>query len=210
MNIEDDNNGKGGPPAEFHSKAIEEAAKAADVSTSIRLRLTDAVLENAAGQSSKALLIFEGLLNEFGTRIETGELRFFYEEIQQRRGLVLVQLGRYMEAVRILEDCVGSDFDLTDKDRALLLFNLAFSLRKTGNQISSKRVLKSILELEPSPSIAPAARYQLGILEYETGNFVEATELFRLCQTSAGGDLPLSMENVDQWLKAAEEKIITR
>ncbi len=66
------------------------------------------------------------LLSKFGERLQVPELRFIYEDIQQRRGSELVQLLRFEDAIPIFEECLM--FEMPSEDRANVLTYLGICL----------------------------------------------------------------------------------
>jgi len=74
------------------------------------------------GEAKRGLDTFESILARFGEPLGTIEFRYLYEDIQQRRGAVLANLGQYDQALVILREAESFRFDRIEDQQSVHLF----------------------------------------------------------------------------------------
>jgi tetratricopeptide (TPR) repeat protein len=104
------------------------------------------------------------LLSKFGERLQVPELRFIYEDIQQRRGFELAQLLRFEDAIPIFEECLM--FEMTPEDRANVLTYLGMCLSHFKRHEEARECLIEAANLGDMKEIRGLLHLQLGIVYF--------------------------------------------
>lgn len=131
-----------------------------------------------AGRKKSALAELDHALKVYPLVLQSEHYRFLYEDIQVRRGLLLVQLARLREAQVVLEEC--RSLALSPDDRRRVLYNLGrcyFDLK------DSARAKSTFLQFLQHPSGADlahiaSAHFLLGTIYYNEGSDAKALTEF--------------------------------
>jgi tetratricopeptide (TPR) repeat protein len=122
-----------------------------------------------AGKREAALAELERALKEYPQVLEGEEYRFLYEDLQVRRGLLLVQLTRLQEARSVLEEC--NSFDLSSDDRWRVLYNLGRCYLSLKEPHRSKLAFLEFLKHAEGADLThiASAHFLLGTIYYNEG-----------------------------------------
>lgn len=122
-----------------------------------------------AGRKDDALAELDRALREYPQVLGTKDYRFLYEDIQVRRGLLLVQLSRLQEARSVLEEC--NSFDLDRDDRWKVLYNLGRCYFDLKDSRRAKSVFLEFLNFAGVADIThvASAHFLLGTIYYNEG-----------------------------------------
>lgn len=118
-------------------------------------------------QWAAALAELDRATAEFPDLIRGDQYRYLYEEIQTRRGLILVQLNRLEEALDVLKECLS--FDLRADSRWKVLYNLARCYLNLKDPARAKQKFLEFLELESDVAHVASAHFLLGTIYYNEG-----------------------------------------
>ncbi len=169
-----------------------------------QFQLADAVIEESAGNKDSALRKLEGILNEGGDRLQSPSLRFIYEDVQLRRGLILVTRGEYTEADQLLSEAEG--FDLSEDDRRLLLCNRAFCRQQLGDFSAAAEYYREGVRRGIPQDWLATVKYNLGVVYYRLGRYREAKQVFgSFAEEATKHGYPLT--NIYKWLSAICERL---
>ena len=125
------------------------------------------------GEHGKALLRFEGMLEDYVDLLKTPEYRDLCEEIQQRRAFSLTHLGRYGEALPLLKEASSFSTLRADVQQQVHLY-LGICYAALHEDRLAKEAFLSAIEFDLKNKIEAEARYRVGVLYFLTGGFAQA------------------------------------
>jgi tetratricopeptide (TPR) repeat protein len=143
----------------------------------------DAVLHWQAGEREKALNILERLQADYCRLLlgpEHGDLR---ARLQSSRGMLLAELGRYQQAVPLLQESLDSNPAVIDKDR--VLYDLGLSYLQLSRYAEAERMLAHLLSKGAPPDLAPGSHLYLGEAYFQQGVYAKAMMEFEWCLAHA-------------------------
>ncbi len=139
--------------------------------------LFNAGLETAAGNWSAALAHLDRLESEFHDLLNLPENRDSLETAERRRGIALCRLGRYAEALPLLERAAA-----LDEEKPMVLYHLGRCCYRLGKLVEAGEHLRAALTFDDlSPGIRADAHYTLGLTYRWRGQAARALEQFLWC-----------------------------
>jgi tetratricopeptide (TPR) repeat protein len=114
-----------------------------------------------------ALAELDRATTEFPDLIRCDQYRYLYEEIQTRRGLILVQLNRLEEALVVLKECLS--FDLHADSRWKVLYNLGRCHFNLKDPARAKQKFLEFLKVGGDAAHVASAHFLLGTIYYNEG-----------------------------------------
>ncbi len=167
------------------AKTIEYGNELLSQHESARAALLIAEAESLRGQLERSLEMYQQLLQE----VKKGELR---AKTLLGMGTVLVRLGRYEEAVEVLDK---ADECALPADRPLLAASLGGALIRTGDFAGAARVLQRVQGGEIDTQVEARARHNLGIALHHMGRINEAIVAYQTALPLRRQGSPLAQAN---------------
>jgi hypothetical protein len=93
--------------------ALDEAPNDPDIR--LQLDFVAGSLSDQEGKPSEAYARLTAILSDHSERLAQPDLRFMYEDIQERRGLELTRMERYHEAVPLLKESLSFQLKLENR-----------------------------------------------------------------------------------------------
>jgi hypothetical protein len=144
----------------------------------------DAMLRWHEGDRATALKILDGLHAEYGRYLVRGGHEDLYARIQSSRGMLLAELGRYSEAVPLLEQSLKSDWPTIDIEG--LLHDLGLSYLQLGRHADARKVLERLLREGTRADLVADVHLYLGDAYFHEGAYAKAMMEFEWCVGHAG------------------------
>jgi len=168
------------------------------------INFLDACLLNEEGKIEEASKKFTRLFHDYADAFKSPENRELYEDIQHRRANTLIELGRFREALPLLEEVIT--FDLPPSDKIKLLCHLGDCCIDIEDYESARRHYESAQEMGMPKEWESRSRYYLGIAYAKLDLFHKAKQEFEFCESKlAGYDLPL--RDLYKWLAFVSKRL---
>jgi tetratricopeptide (TPR) repeat protein len=175
--------------------ALEQAPTDPDVRFSFDV--LDASLFDQEGRPDQAYARLTTVLSRHSERLSRPDVRSIYEDIQQRRGFDLVRIGKFQEAVPILEEVLL--FRLTQEIRSAALVNLGFSYAKLENYEKARDYFEQAAAIGISKEWEGQSHYYLGVSYAQLHLLRSAKREFKLCEQHSVA-YNVSLPNIYGWL----------
>lgn len=141
------------------------------------------------GLYEQAYECLTGLVTKHSVRLKQLDTRFIYEDVQQRRGLELVQLLRFSEALPLLEFALLCE--MNTEDRNCVMVNIGICCAKMERYEEAVEAFRKSLGGVVTSDWEGHAHCQLGIALAHLRRFREAKEELKICEDrSTEFDLP--------------------
>jgi len=163
------------------SRCLDEALSQVDANSklSICLKLESALLRHAENEPEKAALEIRWLTDHYGDKLKAPDLFWIYVKTKTELGEILLNAGRYPEAIVELEEALG--FEDRPLHRYYIYFWLGLAAHRGGNLDRAKDYFEGALREAQnapaegiSPSQAADLRYNLALIAYKQRRFSEA------------------------------------
>jgi tetratricopeptide (TPR) repeat protein len=136
------------------------------------------------------------MLQRYRDAFQEDQFRYLYRDIQCRRASALVFLSRFAEALPILLEAVGFDFEKVS-DEQDVRYALGLCLERTGDLEAAKREYHRVVSLNFKSEHEERARYGLSRMYFMAGGFAQARkQLETILQESTGVSHPVPREHV--------------
>lgn len=168
-----------------------------DIDTKLTFAFHQGLLYQHEGEYLKALRAFEMLLLHYGQSLTRSEVRFMYEDIQQRRAFLSVTLERFRDAVPLLTEILS--FDLEQEIRGEALAKLGLCYLELKDWPAARDYLLQAREAGVTKNTEKTFHFYLGIAYFYTDSPQEAKEQFQICESRAT-EYELPLLNVYRWL----------
>jgi tetratricopeptide (TPR) repeat protein len=132
------------------------------------------------GKYAEALESFNTTLSTHSQELKQADVRFMYEDIQQRRAFLSVTLSRFQDAVPILEEILAFDLDRSLRSTALASLGLCYLELK--NYKAARDKFLDAIGLGLTAEWEGRAHFYLGIAYFYTDMVGEAKEEFKMCE----------------------------
>jgi len=176
--------------------ALQEQPEDADTKLSFDFHL--GLLYQHEGEYPKALETFEMLLLHYGQSLTGPEVRFLYEDIQQRRAFLSVTLERFREAVPLLTEILSFDLEQEIRSEALAKLGLCY-LEMKDWAAARDYLLHARAAGGVTKNTGKTFHFYLGIAYFYTHSPQEAKEQFQTCESRAT-EYELPLLNIYRWL----------
>lgn len=140
----------------------------------------DACMTTLMGKLDNGVRKFEKILESNEKELKNPENKYLYEDIQERRGFALTNLGRYAEALAILKE--ATSFTSDRSDLSLVNFYIGVCYQDTSQPKAAKEFLLRAIKLGLKAEFEADARYRLGILYFIEHAFAQAKLQLELAQ----------------------------
>jgi len=168
------------------------------------VRFEEADLSYMEGRAEEALAKFEELLSEFAPQLRESNHHSDHEMIQVRRGIILADLGRWSEALPILQQ--AKSVDQHGSSNTLVDFYLGSCYLAVGDFASGVLKLRKALEGPLPSSLAYRAHSSLGKAYFKLQDYVQAKgELDKATET--GDPSYIQEAQLWKWLEATCEHL---
>jgi tetratricopeptide (TPR) repeat protein len=162
----------------------------------VQLDFEVANLHRFEGRNEEALAGFEAILKEYSQRLSEPGYREARESIEACRAFVLADIGRWREAMPILEQ--GQSYT---EYKEGIAFYLGHCYLAAGNYAKAAERLIEALGLGLPHNLEYRAHYELGIAYYELQDYLAAKREFEIC-ANTGDKSYLSDGAIWKWLQA--------
>ena len=132
----------------------------------------DASMVTQMGKLEEGALKFTRILEENQEQLGSPELRYLYEDIQERRAFALVGVDRHAEALPILKEAVSFTTDRADPQLVHFYLGVCYSSASEPN-LAKEELLRAI-GLGLSDQFEASARYRLAMLYFMSRAFAQA------------------------------------
>jgi tetratricopeptide (TPR) repeat protein len=175
-----------------------------DESGRVTVDFMDGLLFQQEGKYAEALERLSATLSRHSQQLKQSELRFMYEDIQQRRAFLSVTLGRFQEAIPLLGEILSFDLDGQLRSEALASLGLCHSELK--NYKLARDYFLEAITLGLTKEWQGRAHFHLGIACFYTDMIREAKREFLLCEKAATVyELPLL--DIYAWLSTISKHL---
>jgi len=182
--------------------ALNEAPNDPDVE--LQFDFISSSLLDEEGNKHEALLQLTSLLGKYAARLHEPDLRFMYEDIQQRRGFNLTRLQRFEEALPILKECVA--FNLDRESRSDIRANLGLCYLELRNYQGAADEFQQAITTGLSESWKQSIHFYLGITYSQMGLLKDALKEFLTCEKLIAKRQIQSIQ-VYKWLSYVHRKL---
>lgn len=177
---------------------VSEAAALSDLpEVQCNALVASASLHQLGRKPQAALEELERALRNYPEVLRSGEYRFLYEDVQVRRGLLLVQQEQLDQARVVLEECLS--FDLDRDNRWKVFYNLARCYFDVGETKHSKQMFLMFLKEQGDAVHIASAHHLLGAIYYRGGDYSKALAEFLWCLPNAD-EVGMPKSTIYGWL----------
>jgi tetratricopeptide (TPR) repeat protein len=156
------------------------------------------------GKYAEALERFSATLSTHSQQLKQPDLRFIYEDIQQRRAFLSVTLSRFQDAVPLLKESLS--FDLDKELRSSAIASLGFCYLELKDYEHARDQFLEAMALGLTKEWEGKAHLYLGIAYFYTDMVPEAKREFLLCeQLATAHQLPIL--DVYAWLSVTCKRL---
>jgi tetratricopeptide (TPR) repeat protein len=127
------------------------------------------------GKPEEGVRNFAAMLQRHREVLKEDRFRYLYDDIQCRRALALVGLGRFAEATPILKEATSFTF-ATAVDAQQVHFNLGVCYDETKSADSAKQEFLRVINFNLKNEIEERARYRLALLCFNARAFAQAKQ----------------------------------
>jgi tetratricopeptide (TPR) repeat protein len=160
-----------------------------DAVVNVNVDFGAACLSAQRGEFKKAIVEYEQILREYVPLLARPEYRNLYEDTQQRRGIALVNLGKYAEALPVLEEATSFTTLGTEGEQETRLY-LGISYNGLHEEGRAKKEFLRVIALNVKNSVEAQAHYRVGILYFTEGAFAQAKQQLEMILQTYQGDIP--------------------
>lgn len=146
----------------------------------VSLDFDEADILSFEGHLSEALSKFDSILKNHKERLRKPEFREPYEMVQSRRGFLLADLGRWREALPILEEAASFE-----NRKSEIYFYMGHCYVSGGDHSRGAEKLNQALRLGLPPTLEFRAHCELGIAYFALREYAKAKVEFEKCASSA-------------------------
>jgi tetratricopeptide (TPR) repeat protein len=165
----------------------------------IAIGFEEADLCRMEGRSEEALVKFQNLLSQFAVQLHQPNYRSDYEMIQVRCGMILADLGRWSEALPILQQ--ADSVEQPGSSTVLIDFYLGSCYVAVGDLVQGVLKLRKSLEGMLPSSLEYRAHSSLGKAYYNLGDYAQAKEELEKA-TQTGDPSYIRDARLWRWLEA--------
>jgi tetratricopeptide (TPR) repeat protein len=122
------------------------------------------------------------MVKRYGDNLRHPQLRDVYEEVQLRRGMRLAHLGRFREALPLLEECLNFTAPLITSE---LYYELGRCYVDAGDLQRARSCLTKALDMGLDQARASSAHFNLGTIHMRNDAYAKAVKEFDLAEAHA-------------------------
>jgi tetratricopeptide (TPR) repeat protein len=178
--------------------------KPEDPDTRLTFEFNGGLLCQEEGNYREALERFSAVLSGHAQRLNRPELRFMYEDIQQRRAFLSVTLRQFQEAIPLLLEILSFDLEKEVRSDALASLGLCYlELREWG---LAKDYFLQAKAIGVTKERGKTFHFYLGIAYFYTEALTEAKREFEICEERAS-EYQLPTLDVYAWLSSVSKQL---
>lgn len=175
-----------------------------DPDTRLSCEFHGALLYQREGNYREAFKRLSAVVSRYAQRLTRAELRFMYEDIQQRRAFLSVTLSQFQDAIPLLREIVS--FDLEKELRSEALGSLARCYLEMREWELAKDYFLQANAMGVTKEHEKTFHFYLGIAYFYTEAFIEAKREFEICEQRAD-EYQLPILDVYDWLSAVSKRL---
>lgn len=158
-----------------------------------------AVIAQRQGNYADAIRQFSAVLEAHASVLQNPEWRFLYEDIQLRRGFLLVSLSKFADALAFLNESLS--FEINETVRSELEASLGICHLELENLDTAKTHLDQADDRALSGDWKWRIHYYRGIVNYHSGELGVSKKEFKVCEELAAA-YSVPILDVYGWLAA--------
>jgi len=163
----------------------------------LNLDVIAASLYDQEGLPHEALLQLTSVLSKHIDRLKLPELRSTYEDIQLRRAFDSVRVGKFHDAIELLNECLT--FKLEPQDKSNILSNLGHSYSQVKDYEAAKDSFLQAIKIGVSKEWEGEVHCRLGIAYAHLNLFREAKRELKFCEDRAS-EHQIPIDTIYAWL----------
>ena len=156
------------------------------------------------GNYAEALSEFSTIFSTHAQQLKRPELRFMYEDIQQRRAFLSVTLGRFQDAVPLMKEILSFDLEKEERSKALCSLGLCY-LELKEYDLARYHFLQAI-EFGLTTEWKGTTHFYLGMAYFYTDMVQEAKQEFQMCEQLAT-EYELPIVDIYGWLSVISKRL---
>ena len=168
-----------------------------DPDTRLTVEFNEGLLCQQEGNYSEALESFSAVISRHAKRLTRPELRFMYEDIQQRRAFLSVTLQHFQDAIALFEEVLSFGIDQEARSDALASLGLCY-LELRNWELAKNCLLQA--------SALGVTNEREKSLHFYTDALVQAKREFEICEEHAS-EYQLSTLDVYAWLSSVSKRL---
>jgi len=175
-----------------------------DPDVRLTVEFNEGLLSQQQGSYREALERFSAMLSSHTERLSRPELRFMYEDIQQRRAFLSVTLRKFQDSIPLLQEILS--FDLEKEVRSDALASLGLCYLEQREWELAKNYLLQAKAIGITKEREKTFHFYLGIAYFYTAAFAEAKREFEICEEHAI-EYHLPAADVYEWLSSVSRRL---
>ena len=175
-----------------------------DPDTQLTFEFNRGILYQQEGNYHEALKSLDSALSNHRARLNQSNVRFIYEDIQQRRAFLSVTLSNFRDAIPLLREILS--FDLEKEVKSDALFSLGRCYLELQEWDLARDFLLQARAIGVTGEREKKFHFYLGIADFYSGHPNAAKREFKICEEYAGEhDVPLP--HVYEWLSSVSKQL---
>ena len=170
----------------------------------LTVEFNEGLLFQQEGKYREAFERFSTLLSGHAEKFRRPELRFMYEDIQQRRAFLSVTLSQFRGSIPLLQEILS--FDLEKEVRSDALAGLGRCYLELREWELAKNYFLQARTIGVTKEREKTFHFFLGIAYFYTDALAEAKREFKICEEHAS-DYELPILDVYQWLSSVSKRL---
>lgn len=184
------------------SLALQQEPKDPDVRLTVELN--EGLLSQQEGSYRQALERFSAMMLSHAERLGRPELRFMYEDVQQRRAFLSVTLRQFHDSIPLLQEILS--FDLEKEVRSDALASLGLCYLEERECELAKNYLLQAKAIGVTKDREKTFHFYLGIAYFYTEALADAKREFDICEEHAS-EYQLPTLDVYAWLSSVSKRL---
>jgi tetratricopeptide (TPR) repeat protein len=144
--------------------------------------LIEVQLDSLEGKWELVLPALNHMVKRYGDNLRHPQVRDVYEEVQLRRGMQLAHLGRFREALPLLEECLNFTAPLLTSE---LYYELGRCYVDAGDLETARNNLTKALGMGLDEARISSAHFNLGTIHMRSDAYAKAVKEFELAEAYA-------------------------
>ena len=184
------------------SLALQQETKDPDIRLTVEFN--EGLLFQQEGKYREAFDRFSAVLSGHAERLRRPELRFMYEDIQQRRAFLSVTLSQFRDSIPLLREILF--FDLEKEVRSDALASLGLCYLELREWELAKDDFLQASAIGVTKEREKTFHFYLGIAYFHTEALPEAKREFEICEEHAS-EYQLPTLDVYGWLSSVSKRL---
>ena len=172
--------------------------------TQLTFEFNEALLYQQEGNYREALEKLGVVLSRYGPRLNHPELRFIYEDVQQRRAFLSLTLRQFQDAVPLFREILS--FEMKNDVRSDALSSLGLCYLELRDWRLAKEYFLQASALGVTSEREKTFHFYLGIAYFYTEDLAAAKREFKICEEHAS-EYELPALDVYAWLSSVSKRL---